>query len=152
SASAGAAGRPVSPATAPPGSGTPAGATPCSSSPSPRTTNKSGARPPFTGGDRLTRSPPRRGSLFMTALRSGLALGLAAAMPVVCGAWLPQHAGHKEGERAAGPSAKTLTVCAVPAAMPRTGKAPDGTPQGLDVAVAQLVGRSLGRKVEFHWC
>ncbi len=47
---------------------------------------------------------------------------------------------------------KTLTVCAVPAAMPRTGKAPDGTPQGLDVAVAQRVARILGRTVEFHWC
>ena len=36
--------------------------------------------------------------------------------------------------------------------MPRTGKAPDGTPQGLDVAVAQRLGRILGRTVEFHWC
>lgn len=36
--------------------------------------------------------------------------------------------------------------------MPRTGKAPDGTPVGLDVAVARLVGQGLGRPVEFHWC
>ena len=36
--------------------------------------------------------------------------------------------------------------------MPRTGKAPDGTPQGIDVAVAQALGRVLGRTVEFHWC
>ena len=47
---------------------------------------------------------------------------------------------------------KALIVCAVPASMPRTGKAPDGTPQGLDVAVAERVGRILGRPVEFHWC
>jgi ABC-type amino acid transport substrate-binding protein len=47
---------------------------------------------------------------------------------------------------------KTLTVCAVPSALPRTGKAPDGTPQGLEVAVAQRVARILGRTVEFHWC
>jgi polar amino acid transport system substrate-binding protein len=36
--------------------------------------------------------------------------------------------------------------------MPRTDKAPDGTPRGLDSALAQLLGRRLGRKVEFHWC
>jgi polar amino acid transport system substrate-binding protein len=47
---------------------------------------------------------------------------------------------------------KTLTVCAVPASMPRMGKAADGTPQGLDVAVARSVGRRLGRPIEFHWC
>jgi polar amino acid transport system substrate-binding protein len=47
---------------------------------------------------------------------------------------------------------KPLTVCAVPASMPRADKAPDGTPLGLDPALAQLLGRSLGRKIEFHWC
>jgi polar amino acid transport system substrate-binding protein len=36
--------------------------------------------------------------------------------------------------------------------MPRSGKAPDGAPQGLDVAIAQSVGRVLGRTIEFHWC
>ena len=36
--------------------------------------------------------------------------------------------------------------------MPRTGKASDGSPQGLDVAVVQRVARILGRKVDFHWC
>jgi ABC-type amino acid transport substrate-binding protein len=45
-----------------------------------------------------------------------------------------------------------LTVCATPAAMPRTGKAPDGTPQGIDAALAQRVGKALGQAVEFHWC
>jgi polar amino acid transport system substrate-binding protein len=47
---------------------------------------------------------------------------------------------------------KPLTFCAVPGSMPRTGKAADGTPQGLDTALAQLLGQRLGRKVEFHWC
>jgi polar amino acid transport system substrate-binding protein len=45
-----------------------------------------------------------------------------------------------------------LTVCAIPASMPRTGKAPDGTPEGVDVALAQQLGRVLGRAIEFHWC
>ena len=58
--------------------------------------------------------------------------------------------GDDDGSAAA--PTKVLTVCAIPASMPRTGKAPDGTPQGLDVAVAQQVGRILGRTVEFHWC
>jgi ABC-type amino acid transport substrate-binding protein len=49
-------------------------------------------------------------------------------------------------------SKAALTVCAIPAAMPRMGKAPDGTPQGLDVAVVQHLGRILGRTIEFHWC
>jgi polar amino acid transport system substrate-binding protein len=45
-----------------------------------------------------------------------------------------------------------LVVCAVPDAMPHTGKAKDGSPQGLDVAVAQLVAAELGRPLEVHWC
>ena len=40
--------------------------------------------------------------------------------------------------------AKVLTVCAIPASMPRTDKAPDGTPQGLDVAVARQCGTHSG--------
>jgi ABC-type amino acid transport substrate-binding protein len=36
--------------------------------------------------------------------------------------------------------------------MPRTGKTPDGKPQGLDLAVAELLARSLGRRLEVHWC
>jgi ABC-type amino acid transport substrate-binding protein len=87
-----------------------------------------------------------------SSVRSGRMLGFPAAVLILCCAWAPQHAGHGEGDRAAGPPAKALTVCALPTAMPRTGKTPDGTPQGLDVAVAQLVGRSLGRTIEFHWC
>jgi polar amino acid transport system substrate-binding protein len=54
--------------------------------------------------------------------------------------------------RAASSSPKPLIVCAVPASMPRTGKTPDGKPLGLDTAVAERVGRVLGRPVEFHWC
>lgn len=45
-----------------------------------------------------------------------------------------------------------LVICAVPNSMPRMGKANDSSPQGLDVAVAQLVARELGRTLEFHWC
>ena len=48
--------------------------------------------------------------------------------------------------------AKPLVVCAVPDSMPRTGRTSDGSPQGLDVAVARLVAQKLGRKLEFHWC
>ncbi len=47
---------------------------------------------------------------------------------------------------------QVLLVCAEPHAMPRTGKAADGTPQGLDLALAELLARSLGRKLEVHWC
>ena len=48
--------------------------------------------------------------------------------------------------------AKPLVVCAVPDSMPRTGRTSNGSPQGLDVAVARLVARKLGRNLEFHWC
>ncbi len=47
---------------------------------------------------------------------------------------------------------KPLIVCAEAAAMPRTGKTTDGKPQGLDLALAELVGKSLGRSLEVHWC
>ncbi len=47
---------------------------------------------------------------------------------------------------------KPLVVCAVPDAMPRTGKSDDGSPQGLDIAVARLVAAELGRPLEVHWC
>lgn len=36
--------------------------------------------------------------------------------------------------------------------MPRTGKAADGSPEGLDVAVAQMLCKHLGRRLEIHWC
>jgi polar amino acid transport system substrate-binding protein len=47
---------------------------------------------------------------------------------------------------------RALTFCAEAAVMPRTGKATDGSPQGLDVAVARLVCKKLGRTFEVHWC
>ncbi len=47
---------------------------------------------------------------------------------------------------------KPLIVCAEAAAMPRTGQATDGKPQGLDLALAELVSKSLGRPLEVHWC
>jgi polar amino acid transport system substrate-binding protein len=47
---------------------------------------------------------------------------------------------------------KPLIVCAEAAAMPRTGKGTDGKPQGLDLALAKLVSKSLGRPLEVHWC
>ncbi len=47
---------------------------------------------------------------------------------------------------------KVLTICGVPASMPRTDKTPDGKPRGLDADIAERVGRVLGRPVEFHWC
>jgi ABC-type amino acid transport substrate-binding protein len=74
-------------------------------------------------------------------LRSGLWLliGVALVAP-----WVPA--------RADDPPRKPLVVCAVPAAMPRTGKALDGTARGLDVAVAERLAQSLGRAIAFHWC
>ena len=50
------------------------------------------------------------------------------------------------------PPHKPLVVCGVPASMPRTDRTPDGKARGLDAAVAERVGRELGRRVEFHWC
>lgn len=47
---------------------------------------------------------------------------------------------------------KTLLVCAEPHAMPRTGKTPDGKPQGVDLALAEAIARALGRTLEVHWC
>jgi polar amino acid transport system substrate-binding protein len=47
---------------------------------------------------------------------------------------------------------KVLLVCAEPAAMPRTGKAADGTPQGVDLALAEALATAMGRKLEIHWC
>ncbi len=52
----------------------------------------------------------------------------------------------------AGEKPKVLLVCAEPHAMPRTGKTADAKPQGVDLALADLLARSLGRKPEVHWC
>ncbi len=45
-----------------------------------------------------------------------------------------------------------LTFCATEDAMPRTGMEANGTPKGLDFAVARLICQKLGRSVEAHWC
>src|SRR5205085_2835135 len=74
----------------------------------------------------------------------GLAVGCAGVVMLLAGAQAPPSASPE--------APKALVFCAEPAALPRTGRAPDGTAQGLDVVVAQLVGRALGRPVEFHWC
>jgi len=80
-------------------------------------------------------------------------IGFPAMVLIAWGALGGELARAQEGERGgAADSSKVLTVCAIPASMPRTGKAPDGTPEGLDVAVVERVGRILGRTIEFHWC
>jgi polar amino acid transport system substrate-binding protein len=66
-----------------------------------------------------------------------------SAVLAICGAAQPLVAAEKP---------KILLVCAEPAAMPRTGKAPDGKPQGLDLAVAEQLSRAMGRTLEIHWC
>jgi polar amino acid transport system substrate-binding protein len=47
---------------------------------------------------------------------------------------------------------KPLIVCVVPATMPRADKTADGKPIGLDVALAEQLGRALERPIELHWC
>ena len=80
--------------------------------------------------------------------------GLAAAMLALVALGATIHVGGASDDRdgAAGTKAKALTICAIPASMPRSDRTADGTPRGIDVAVAQSVGRILGRTVEFHWC
>jgi polar amino acid transport system substrate-binding protein len=68
------------------------------------------------------------------------------------GAAIPVRGAADDRDGAARFQAKVLTVCAIPASMPRSDRAADGTPRGIDVAVARSVGRILGRAVEFHWC
>ncbi len=60
--------------------------------------------------------------------------------------------GDEPGKGPTASAVKPLVVCAVPASMPRTDRAPDGRPRGLDTAVAEAVARVLRRPVEFHWC
>ena len=50
------------------------------------------------------------------------------------------------------PKNEKLIVCALPAAMPRTGRTKDRAPQGIDLKIAQLVSHHLGRELEVHWC
>lgn len=83
-------------------------------------------------------------SLARTSLLLGITLAVISVL-LLGGAQEPKKA-------ASAADARPLVFCAEPAAMPRTGKATDGSPQGLDVAVARLVCQKLGRKLEIHWC
>jgi polar amino acid transport system substrate-binding protein len=88
----------------------------------------------------------------MTAAdRFGHFVGSLAIVLIAGGARFDEFAQPPQGGAAAEPSAP-LTVCAIPASMPRAGKSPDGTPDGLDVAVVQHLGRLMGRAIVFHWC
>lgn len=76
-----------------------------------------------------------------------------AAVAIVCCVFtVAESADSKTKGGASNDKHPPLVICAVPNSMPHTGKADDGSPQGLDVAVAQLVGKELGRTLEFHWC
>jgi len=85
-----------------------------------------------------------------SAVRVNRTLGLRALMVIVSSTLIAGQVQGGDGGTTSSP--KVLTACALPASMPRTGKAPDGTPQGIDVAVAEQVGRVLDRTIEFHWC
>jgi putative heme-binding domain-containing protein len=78
--------------------------------------------------------------------RCGLAFCLCLVWLAICGRAEAQQ------EVRVSPPKKPLVFCVTPNSMPRTGKAADGTPRGLDVDVAKSVGRVLERAVEFHWC
>ncbi len=79
-------------------------------------------------------------------------LGSVAVVAGICHGLKSEGVGGESQDGGAGAPTRVLTVCAIPASMPRSDKAPDGAPQGLDVAVVQRIGRILGRVVEFHWC
>lgn len=83
-----------------------------------------------------------------TNVRLGRAVRVPVLLVILGSAMVP----HAVSAGADSPDSKVLTVCAVPASMPRSGKAPDGTPLGLDVALTQVLGQRLGRTIRFHWC
>jgi ABC-type amino acid transport substrate-binding protein len=82
-----------------------------------------------------------------SACRWAIAAIIAIAGPAI---FKPAHcpAGEKRSTRAKIP----LIVCAVPDALPHTARAEDGTAEGLDIAVVELLAKELNRRVEFHWC
>ena len=45
-----------------------------------------------------------------------------------------------------------LVVCALPAAMPRTGRSAKKLPEGIDLVMAEKVASLLGRKLSVRWC
>ncbi len=85
--------------------------------------------------------------IYLTLASQTIALAVCTVL-----ASAPAARGTDDGKNRGGSPVKPLTVCAVPESMPRMGKSVDGTPQGIDVAVAQAVARVLGRTLEFHWC
>jgi ABC-type amino acid transport substrate-binding protein len=71
---------------------------------------------------------------------------------VLCGVATAIAADPTPGSKSLAGNEKPLIICAVPDAMPRTGKTDNGTAIGLDIAVARLVAAELGRPLEIHWC
>ena len=71
---------------------------------------------------------------------------------IACLVAMAESADSRKKSAAPNDSSPPLVICAVPDAMPHTGKADDGSPLGLDVAVVRLVANELGRRLEFHWC
>ena len=82
----------------------------------------------------------------------GRGLALAMLALIAFGAVIPVSGVADDRDGATRSQAKALTICAIPASMPRSDRAADGTPRGIDVAVARGIGRILGRTIEFHWC
>jgi polar amino acid transport system substrate-binding protein len=91
---------------------------------------------------------------FQMTLAVLIVRGLAPALLalIAFGAAVSARGAEDDRDGAPRPEAKALTICATPASMPRSDRAADGTPRGIDVAVARGVGRILGRTIEFHWC
>src|SRR5262249_23454231 len=95
--------------------------------------------------------PVRRDEFGGGSMIANRSFGVLKLLGVLVVAGLPALPG--PGLLAAGTEEKKpLTFCAVPAALPRTGKATDGTARGFDAGVARLLAQSLGRNIEFHWC
>jgi ABC-type amino acid transport substrate-binding protein len=89
----------------------------------------------------------------MTASTRGVFTFVGTAMVgVLLAGALPRISVGQEVKPSPGPQEKALSVCVLPAAMPRTGQARDGSPEGLDVAVVKLLAAKLERKIQFHWC
>jgi ABC-type amino acid transport substrate-binding protein len=75
-----------------------------------------------------------------------------AALAILLNGFAIAYSADPEAKTPAADKKKPLVVCAVPDGMPHTGRAEDGLPQGLDIAVARLVAVELGRALEVHWC
>ena len=71
------------------------------------------------------------------AISIGRWLAPALLASFALGSGVPVCSAADDGDGAARSQAKVLTVCALPASMPRSDRAADGTPRGIDVAVGQ---------------